>query len=783
MSVTTCERVDARGLPCGGTFDEGVCDRCGRPQPKAAPLVTEASGAAPPASVVAARTPAGTGTRHGTSGGGTMARTGRRSGRRHTKGSTSRRQSLGGGLVSLPEVPSQDPLRLVLADPQVSLGKRRCPHCDARVSRAKGFCPQCSEAYDFAPKLRPGQLVAGKYEVKGPIAFGGMGWVYLGWDGTLSRWVVLKGLLNSGDREAVEAAVAERQFLASVKHPRIVGIHDFVTEGRDGYMVLEYVGGRTIESLREERGPFPPEVAMAYVLGILPAFSHLHAQGYVYCDFKPGNLMIEGGDVKLIDLGAVRRVGDPDGSVFGTDGYSARDASEEPSVSSDLYTIGRTLAVLVMDFLYRVQEDRDPVTGAVTTSRRMRADYVDRLPTPAEQPVLAANESLWRFLQRATHPDPDRRFQSADEMEAQLLGVLRQTVARTGGPRPSESRVFFGDGLAAGRDAAGAAAPLVRLLPLLRIDTGDRAAGELLGVSSVTDPDARVQALRGLQSRRPGSTEVQLRLADALLAVGMTDPALAMARAVLKDDEFEWRARWYAGKAMLAAHQADGPHAPDWATRAIEEFHAVRAELPGELAPILALAVAEETDGRFANAADHYRQVVDTDPSHASACFGLARVEEALGRPVAARQALSALPASHPAHGTARLRAAGSALASLTAPGPVGSAKGAATLVPAKDGHVATLARAAAAVDSVPDGTEGRSELVGRLFAAAAALLGAGMVDAKATPSVNGVPTEAYGLRRAGEAAFREAARATPDREGRARLLDMANAVRPVSLF
>jgi serine/threonine-protein kinase PknG len=94
----------------------------------------------------------------------------------------------------------------------------------ARVNRDEGYCPSCGKPYSFKASLKPGDIVAGQYEVRGPMAYGGMGWIYLGWDNVLNRWVVLKGLLNAKDEAAAAAAVAERQFLAAVKHPKIVGI-------------------------------------------------------------------------------------------------------------------------------------------------------------------------------------------------------------------------------------------------------------------------------------------------------------------------------------------------------------------------------------------------------------------------------------------------------------------------------------------------------------------------------------------------------------------------------
>ncbi len=70
---------------------------------------------------------------------------------------------------------------------------------------------------------------------------------------------------------------------------------------------MEYVGGKTLKQIRQERGPLPPAEAIAYVHRILPALGYLHRMGMVFCDFKPDNVMLEHDDVKLIDLGGVRR--------------------------------------------------------------------------------------------------------------------------------------------------------------------------------------------------------------------------------------------------------------------------------------------------------------------------------------------------------------------------------------------------------------------------------------------------------------------------------------------
>src|SRR5208337_3206977 len=148
----------------------------------------------------------------------------------------------------------------------------------------------------FVPSLKPNDVVADQYEVKGCLAYGGLGWVYLAKDTMLNRWVVLKGLLNTTDESSAAAAVAERQFLAAVKHPKIVGIYNFVNQGAEGYIVMEYVGGKTLKQIRKESGPLKAPEAIAYILGILPAFGYLARMGLVYCDFKPDNFMHEEDD-------------------------------------------------------------------------------------------------------------------------------------------------------------------------------------------------------------------------------------------------------------------------------------------------------------------------------------------------------------------------------------------------------------------------------------------------------------------------------------------------------
>ena len=324
-----------------------------------------------------------------------------------------------------------------MKNPEVPEDKRTCPNCGAPVGRSRdgqpgrteGFCANCGRAYSFTPKLKPGDLVANQYEVAGCLAHGGLGWIYLAQDRNVSdRWVVLKGLLNTGDKDALAVAIVERQFLAQVEHPLIVEIYNFVTHDEAGYIVMEYVGGTSLKQILKKRmranngvfDPLPVDQALAYILEVLPAFSYLHDLGLVYCDFKPDNLIQVGDAVKLIDLGGVRRIDDQESAIYGTVGYQAPEvAAVGTTVASDIYTIGRTLVVLITEF------------------RGYQTKYVASLPPVAETPVFAEHDSLYRLIAKACAPDPADRFASVDELRVQLLGVLREVVAaRTSGHRP-----------------------------------------------------------------------------------------------------------------------------------------------------------------------------------------------------------------------------------------------------------------------------------------------------------------------------------------------------------
>ncbi|MBV9205561.1 MAG: protein kinase [Actinobacteria bacterium] len=760
---------------CGGTIEDGYCNACGlaaapppavaavsAPAPAAvsAPASVSAPGSAPvsaPAPATA-RLPAGSAAGPGPA---ASRRIGGGRGSRRTSGKSVRGR-LGAGLVEIPPVPYRDPASAVLADPQVPENRRFCANCDQPVGRGRdgkpglteGFCRNCGTRFSFRPKLEPGELVAGQYEVLGCLAFGGLGWIYLARDHNVSdRWVVLKGLLNTGDADAMAAAVAERQFLAQVEHPNIVRIYNFVqhadrrTAEPAGYIVMEYVGGKSLKQILQDArlggGSVPVAHAIAYAIEVLPALGYLHDRGLVYCDFKPDNVIQTEEQLKLIDMGGVRPV-DGDGPIYGTVGYQAPEiAMEGPSVSSDLFTVARALAVLTFEF-----------KGYQTSYKFTFPDGV---------PLLAEQESFARLLRRATQLDPDRRFGSAGEMAEQLTGVLREVLSvEDGVPRAAFSTVFSPELQATGTgdapDGAAMAAPgaaeIITGMPMPLVDRADPAAGYLATFAGLDAPQraaALVRAVSGdatVPSEVGTSAETRLALARAMLDVGDEDRAGAVLAELAAEDPSDWRIAWTDGLRRLVIGEAGA---------ARDAFSAVYDELPGELVPKLALAFAAEAAGDPGAAMRYFRLVQAVDRSCISAAFGLARTCLEGGDRPGAIAALAGVPDTSSHHAAAQI----AAIRILLSPQVTGD----------------DLRQAAGRLGRLTLDEARRQQLTVEILRAALGWATSG--TAPGDGLIAGCEPNERALRFGLERGYRALARLAPDHARRIQLIDQANAIRP----
>ncbi|MBB5918738.1 serine/threonine-protein kinase PknG [Nocardia transvalensis] len=693
---------------------------------------------------------------------------------------------LGEGMVEMPKVTSVDPRSAVLDTAEVAESKRFCWKCESPVGRssdgepgeAVGVCAKCNSPFNFRPLLEAGELVAGQYEVQGCLAHGGLGWVYLAVDRNVSdRWVVLKGLQNPQDFEAHVVALAERQFLSEVAYPGIVKIHNFVKhrsrrDVEDGYIVMEFVGGKSLKKVLDERAPelIPIAEAIAYIMEVLPALDYLHSFGLAYNDLKPDNIMVSDDEVKLIDLGAVAAM-ESYGSIYGTPGYQAPEITETgPTVVSDIYSVGRTLAILILG------------------PHRPDGKFSTEIPTPDEHPLMRRHPSLYRLLRRATHSDPQRRFPSTYSMYCQLTGVLRMVLACETGREYPQASVEFGsmrgdfgidtvigqtDGMVDGTYHVPSleARDVCRVLPVPLIDSEDPSA-DLLSTLLHGDPHHALDTLRRTRERIAAGTVAEpasFRLEGTLAAVrahlelDQIAPALRLLAELRPEYEADWRLEWYAGVAALLDGRFE---------RAYHNFDVVHSTLPGEIAPALALAATAELVLQHLDesgevefwhdaAADFYRRVWRTNHGMVSAAFGLARRLAADGETAQAVAVLDEVPAESRHHSVAHLT-------------------GCLLLVSRPVGEVteADLVQAAQRLEAQSDDPRA---LPLRVVVVGAALewLRAGGLPRERGAELLGFRLTVDGLREGVESCLRALARTASDRMHRYRLVDLANQVRP----
>jgi serine/threonine-protein kinase PknG len=722
---------------CTGQIDaDGYCNVCGvkaKPAADPASAATSPVGTAVPAPVA----PSAASASAVASSAATTAL------RRTTTAATtsSPRNRLGAGLVEIPTIPEHDPGAVVLENPVVPETKRFCPidgepvgrSQNGTAGRTEGYCRKCGQPYSFKPNLRPGDVVGGQYEVVGCLAHGGLGWIYLARDQRLEqRWVVLKGLLNTRDSDALAAALSERRFLATVEHSDIVKIFNVAEHGSDGYIVMEYVRGKSLRQLLEEHRsangnePIPVAHAIAYILEILPALGYLHRRGLLFCDFKPDNVMQTGSSLKLIDLGGVYRMDDASSPIYGTRGYQAPEIAETgPTVPSDLFTVGRTLAVLC------------------TTFRGYQGTYQYTLPPQADVPLYATYDSLYRFLERATAANPDDRFQSAEEMAGQLFGVLREVVARESGKaRPAPSTLFTGE-LRSAVDE-----PYWLGLPALLVSADDAASGYLATLAATAlDPAALVDEL----ARAPMRTvEVELRRARALLEAGHEPEAAEVLDSIAAEDPWEWRVDWCRGLVHLAL---------DEPAQAVDAFTSVYSCVPGELAPKLAVGYAAERTGDLDGAIRCYDIVSRTDPGFTSASFGLARCLLARGDRAGAIAAYDRVLEESSAYVEAQIARAE-------------------VLLDGDQPSMADVVAAATIVQRTRLTGEVRARLTAAVLGAALPLVHANGV-APPAPNLLGYPLTEDGVRLGLETTYRDLARHARTAAERIELVDRANELRP----
>lgn len=261
--------------------------------------------------------------------------------------------------------------------------------------------------------LQPGEILHDRYQVVRNISSGGMGTVFEARDLKLASSPCAIKELHDAARSGSDSGYIQGRFeeemkaLASLEHPSIPRVRDFLQDGDRRFLVMDFVRGDSLEQecrARLAEGTRASAEAVALdAMRLLDTLAYLHEQvpPVVHRDLKPANILRDGanGGIKLVDFGLARAVaGDHTQTVVGTMGYCAPEqlmGKAEPR--SDLYSLGVTMLHLL--------------TG---TTPEMDLFEPRRHPLPGVKPGLGA------IIERATQPRPDDRFANARDMQAAL---------------------------------------------------------------------------------------------------------------------------------------------------------------------------------------------------------------------------------------------------------------------------------------------------------------------------------------------------------------------------
>ncbi len=286
------------------------------------------------------------------------------------------------------------------------------------------------------------------YEIQRRLGAGGSGVVYMANDTLLQRPVVLKmlraGLLSA--QQMRSTVLREARLASAIEHPNVCAIYEVGEVGDEGYIVMQYVPGQSLDQLIE-RGPAPPQLVLSVGIQIADGLQAAHVLGIFHRDLKPQNVMLtEGGLVKILDFGLARRLHPEDASFDPSKAGLAKDASVaatytarggtirymapeqfvtgQSSVQSDVWALGV--------ILYELTSGRHPFSRPDAEDfQAIRAiQFSD--PQDLSEIVPGVSAELKSVIAACLEKNPASRYTSAAEVREALKTIMKAQQIETG---------------------------------------------------------------------------------------------------------------------------------------------------------------------------------------------------------------------------------------------------------------------------------------------------------------------------------------------------------------
>lgn len=269
--------------------------------------------------------------------------------------------------------------------------------------------------------LENGMFLVDRYEIMSKVGAGGMSDVYKAKDHILGRIVAVKVLKPefSEDVNFVTKFRTEAQSAAGLEHPNIVNIYDVGSENGLHFIVMEYVEGITLKTYVEKKGQLSFKEATSIAIQVARGIEIAHNKEIIHRDIKPQNIIISTeGKVKVTDFGIARAISSNtiSAEVMGSVHYASPEQARNGYVDgrSDIYSLG-----IVM---YEMVTGRVPFDGDTTVSvaiQHLQEEMVEPSVYAPDLPI-----SYEKIVLKATQKSPDRRYQSIEEILADLRKAL-----------------------------------------------------------------------------------------------------------------------------------------------------------------------------------------------------------------------------------------------------------------------------------------------------------------------------------------------------------------------
>lgn len=288
----------------------------------------------------------------------------------------------------------------------------------------------------------------GQYEILESLGAGGMGELYVAKDLRLGRRVAVKVLPDhmSKDQEALLRFEREARALAALSHPNILTIFDFNTQQGISFAATELLEGKTLREVVGDKGVDWKD-ALGYTIAVAEGLSAAHSKGVIHRDLKPENVFVTSeGRVKILDFGLVHWKGTPmepgetparletqPGMVLGTIQYMSPEQVRGMEVDgrSDIFAFGC--------LFYEILAGKNPFareTVAETLAAILRDDPPELTASSSGMPAIPG--VLREVILRCLEKNPERRFQSASELAAELKGIQEGSIVT--GRYPAEKK-------------------------------------------------------------------------------------------------------------------------------------------------------------------------------------------------------------------------------------------------------------------------------------------------------------------------------------------------------